>query len=311
MLCRCRAWCWARRRPCSAAFDRRLFVVRTVPVVTVVTGLVVAVLVLFIWWRRRREVLYGYCGLATLFWAVAHLDLRLRRAEPGGLGRLAAAVLHLHRRLHRCAGLVHAGAGGLVAPAHHPCAVCLLGAGPAGLCPGRRGRRGPLLGGRPAADGRWGWPGWPLWPRGGSVRRRPWPSRWRCCWPLPPGCTTTWWRSAAPWIERAAAPLVGPPPLPAAPRGQPAAGGDGRAAGGALRAHAGRGGGGQPHAGGARAAARARDQRELRTHRRAAARTGRHRRAPAHHARPARRPGLAAVHLAVACRARRAGRPRR
>ena len=51
-------------------FDRRLFVVRTVPVVTVVTGLVVAVLVLFIWWRRRREVLYGYCGLATLFWAV-------------------------------------------------------------------------------------------------------------------------------------------------------------------------------------------------------------------------------------------------
>ncbi len=52
------------------AFDRRLFFVRTVPVVTVITGAVVGMLVLLIWWRRRDEVLYGLFGLATLLWAL-------------------------------------------------------------------------------------------------------------------------------------------------------------------------------------------------------------------------------------------------
>ncbi|MCB1994696.1 MAG: hypothetical protein KDG57_02260, partial [Rhodoferax sp.] len=51
-------------------FDRRLFVVRTLPVVTVVTGLVVGALVLLIWARRRQEVLYGLFGLASIFWAL-------------------------------------------------------------------------------------------------------------------------------------------------------------------------------------------------------------------------------------------------
>ena len=51
-------------------FDRRLFFVRTVPVITVVTGTVVGVLVLLIWWRRRDEVLYGLFGLAALLWAL-------------------------------------------------------------------------------------------------------------------------------------------------------------------------------------------------------------------------------------------------
>jgi signal transduction histidine kinase len=51
-------------------FDRRLFFVRTVPVITVVTGSVVGVLVLLIWWRRRDEVLYGLFGLAALLWAL-------------------------------------------------------------------------------------------------------------------------------------------------------------------------------------------------------------------------------------------------
>ena len=46
---------------------------------------------------------------------------------------------------------------------------------------------------------------------------------------------------------------------------------------------------------------------KLRAHRGAAARARRHRGAPADHARPARRPGLAAVHLAVAGGARRHG----
>lgn len=51
-------------------FDRRLFVARTLPVVTVVTGLVVGALVLLIWARRRQEVLYGLFGLAAIFWAM-------------------------------------------------------------------------------------------------------------------------------------------------------------------------------------------------------------------------------------------------
>lgn len=51
-------------------FDRRLLMVRTVPLVTVLAGSVVALLVLFIWWRRRQEVLYGLFGLAALLWAL-------------------------------------------------------------------------------------------------------------------------------------------------------------------------------------------------------------------------------------------------
>ena len=51
-------------------FDRRLFVVRTVPVVTLVSGLVVGALVLLIWYRRRQEVLYGWFGLAAILWAL-------------------------------------------------------------------------------------------------------------------------------------------------------------------------------------------------------------------------------------------------
>jgi signal transduction histidine kinase len=51
-------------------FDRRLFAVRTMPVVTVIGGLTVGVLVLLIWVRRRREVLYGLFGLAAILWAL-------------------------------------------------------------------------------------------------------------------------------------------------------------------------------------------------------------------------------------------------
>ncbi len=45
--------------------DRRLFWTRTVPEITVVVSLLVAGFVLFIWWRRRSEVLYGLFGLAA------------------------------------------------------------------------------------------------------------------------------------------------------------------------------------------------------------------------------------------------------
>ncbi|HYN61242.1 MAG TPA: ATP-binding protein [Rubrivivax sp.] len=51
-------------------FERRLFFVRTVPLVTVVGGSVVGLLFIFIWLRRRQEVLYGLFGLAVLLWAL-------------------------------------------------------------------------------------------------------------------------------------------------------------------------------------------------------------------------------------------------
>ncbi len=53
--------------------DRRLFWVRTMPQITAVVCLLVSVFVLFIWWRRRAEVLYGLFGLAALLWGMRTL----------------------------------------------------------------------------------------------------------------------------------------------------------------------------------------------------------------------------------------------
>ncbi len=50
-------------------FERRLFFVRTLPLLTWVAGSVVGLLVLLIWLQRRQEVLYGLFGLAVLLWA--------------------------------------------------------------------------------------------------------------------------------------------------------------------------------------------------------------------------------------------------
>jgi signal transduction histidine kinase len=49
--------------------DRRLFWTRTVPELTVLVSVLVAGFVVFIWWRRRNEVLYGLFGLAAALWA--------------------------------------------------------------------------------------------------------------------------------------------------------------------------------------------------------------------------------------------------
>lgn len=49
-------------------YERRRFWVRTMPQFTVLSCFVVGVLVLFIWWRRREELLYGLFGLAAIFW---------------------------------------------------------------------------------------------------------------------------------------------------------------------------------------------------------------------------------------------------
>lgn len=54
-------------------YDRRMFWVRTMPQGAVVTCLVVGTFVLFIWWRRHSEVLYGLFGIAAVLWAIRTL----------------------------------------------------------------------------------------------------------------------------------------------------------------------------------------------------------------------------------------------
>lgn len=49
-------------------YEQRRFWVRTMPQFTVMACLVVGLLVLFIWWRRREELLYGLFGLAAILW---------------------------------------------------------------------------------------------------------------------------------------------------------------------------------------------------------------------------------------------------
>jgi signal transduction histidine kinase len=54
-------------------YDRRMFWVRTMPQAAVVTCLVVGCFVLFVWWRRRSELLYGLFGLAAILWSIRTL----------------------------------------------------------------------------------------------------------------------------------------------------------------------------------------------------------------------------------------------
>ena len=84
----------------QSQFERRLFFVRTVPLVTVVAGCVVGVLFVFIWLRRRQEVLYGLFGLAVLLWAL--------RTTTFIFDSMPAAVWPLWRLLY------HATTGGFV-----------------------------------------------------------------------------------------------------------------------------------------------------------------------------------------------------
>jgi len=53
--------------------DRRFFWVSITPAITAAICLLVAACVLFIWWRRRSEVMYGLFGLALVLWAVRTL----------------------------------------------------------------------------------------------------------------------------------------------------------------------------------------------------------------------------------------------
>ncbi|MET3135047.1 signal transduction histidine kinase [Oxalobacteraceae bacterium GrIS 1.11] len=54
-------------------FDRRNFWMQTMPQLTVGGCLVVAMLMLLIWWRLPEEVLYGWFGIAALLWGIRTL----------------------------------------------------------------------------------------------------------------------------------------------------------------------------------------------------------------------------------------------
>lgn len=71
--------------------DRRTFWVRTMPQVTVVVCLLVSGFVLFIYWRRRSEVLYGLFGLASALWGVRTMTFIVERmtTESWNLWRIA------------------------------------------------------------------------------------------------------------------------------------------------------------------------------------------------------------------------------
>jgi len=54
-------------------YEQRLFLIRTVAQVTSSACFATAIFVLFIWWRRRSEVLYGIFGLTALLWGIRTL----------------------------------------------------------------------------------------------------------------------------------------------------------------------------------------------------------------------------------------------
>jgi signal transduction histidine kinase len=54
-------------------YERRFFWVSVTPYITAATCLLVSAFVLFIWWRRRSEVLYGLFGLAVGLWGIRTL----------------------------------------------------------------------------------------------------------------------------------------------------------------------------------------------------------------------------------------------
>ncbi len=62
--------------------DRRYFWVHTMPELTVGGCLIVAMLVLLIWWRLPEEVLYGWFGLAVSMWGIRTLTFVMETVPP-------------------------------------------------------------------------------------------------------------------------------------------------------------------------------------------------------------------------------------
>jgi signal transduction histidine kinase len=63
-------------------FDRRYFWMHTMPELTVGGCLVVAMLMLLIWWRLPEEVLYGWFGIAALMWGIRTLTFVIEAVPP-------------------------------------------------------------------------------------------------------------------------------------------------------------------------------------------------------------------------------------
>lgn len=76
-------------------YERRRFWQTTMPQFTVIACLVVGVLVLFIWWRRREELLYGLFGVAAILWGFRTLTFVIET--------LPASAWPLWRLLYHCA----------------------------------------------------------------------------------------------------------------------------------------------------------------------------------------------------------------
>ncbi len=74
----------------DALADQRLLWMRTMPQITVGVCLLFALFVGFVWWSRRREVLYGLFGLAVALWGVRTLTFVVERlpAEHWWLWRI-------------------------------------------------------------------------------------------------------------------------------------------------------------------------------------------------------------------------------
>lgn len=59
-------------------FDRRYFWKHRMPELSVGSCVVVAMLILLIWWRLPEEVLYGWFGIAALMWGIRTLTFVIK-----------------------------------------------------------------------------------------------------------------------------------------------------------------------------------------------------------------------------------------
>jgi signal transduction histidine kinase len=57
----------------AGLYERRFFWLSVTPYITAAVCLLVAAFVLFIWWRRRSEVMYGLFGIAAALWGIRTL----------------------------------------------------------------------------------------------------------------------------------------------------------------------------------------------------------------------------------------------
>ena len=67
----------------QGVYEQRLFLIRTIAQFTAGACAATAAFVLFIWWRRRSEVLYGIFGLIALLWGIRSLTFVIEQLPTG------------------------------------------------------------------------------------------------------------------------------------------------------------------------------------------------------------------------------------